>query len=47
MKKQVKRGQVDWVYIAAKFELVKVRRAVASGIDRYVGTCNASASFNA
>jgi len=47
MKKQVKRGQVDWVYIAAKFELVKVRRAMASGIDRHVGTCNASASFNA
>jgi hypothetical protein len=47
MKKQGKRGQVDSVYIAAKFELVKVRRAVASGIDRNVGTCNASASFSA
>jgi hypothetical protein len=47
MKKQGKRGQVDSVYIAAKFELVKVRRALASGIDRNVGTCNASTSFNA
>ena len=33
MKKQGKRVQVDSVYIAAKFELVKVRRTVASGID--------------
>jgi hypothetical protein len=35
------------MYIAAKSELVKVRRAVASGIGRHVGTCNASASFYA
>jgi len=47
MKQQGKKGHVDSVYIAAKFELVKVRRALASGIDRNVGICNASASFNA
>jgi len=47
MRKQGKRVQVDSVYIAVKFELVKVPRTVASGIDRNVGTCNASASFNA
>jgi hypothetical protein len=33
MKKQGKRVQVDLVYIAAKFELVKVRRTVASGME--------------
>ena len=47
MKQRGKRVQVILLYIAVKFQLVKVRRAVASGIDRHVGTCNASASFNA
>jgi hypothetical protein len=47
MKQQGKRVRVDSVYIAAKFELVKVRRTVARGIDRNAGAFNASASFNA